>query len=165
MLKAYVCKAAEWVTREAMQIHGGMGYAEEYDVSRYFVDARVLSIFEGADETLCLKLIARRMAVADRDGWLDGPRTRRSGQLAAFGVSRLTSGPAYLATVRARRPSEGPSRATDHRGESPLCLHGADFSQGPRPARATLVRVAQRRTRQRGQRRRVLGQRHRAPAG
>ncbi|MET0728023.1 MAG: acyl-CoA dehydrogenase family protein [Acidimicrobiales bacterium] len=60
-VKAYVCKAAEWVTREAMQIHGGMGYAEEYDVSRYFVDARVLSIFEGADETLCLKIIARRM--------------------------------------------------------------------------------------------------------
>jgi (2S)-methylsuccinyl-CoA dehydrogenase len=61
MLKAYVCKAAEWVTREAMQIHGGMGYAEEFPVSRYFVDARVLSIFEGADETLCLKIIARRL--------------------------------------------------------------------------------------------------------
>ncbi|MEZ5205101.1 MAG: acyl-CoA dehydrogenase [Acidimicrobiales bacterium] len=64
MVKAYVCKAAEWVTREAMQIHGGMGYAEEYDVSRYFVDARVLSIFEGADETLCLKVIAKKL-VAD----------------------------------------------------------------------------------------------------
>jgi (2S)-methylsuccinyl-CoA dehydrogenase len=61
MVKAYVCRAAEWVTREAMQIHGGMGYAEEYSVSRYFVDARVLSIFEGADETLCLKVIARRL--------------------------------------------------------------------------------------------------------
>ncbi len=61
MAKAYVCRAAEWVTREAMQIHGGMGYAEEYPVSRYFVDARVLSIFEGADETLCLKVIARRL--------------------------------------------------------------------------------------------------------
>jgi (2S)-methylsuccinyl-CoA dehydrogenase len=61
MVKAYVCKAAEWVTREAMQIHGGYGYAEEYPVSRYFVDARVLSIFEGADETLCLKVIARRL--------------------------------------------------------------------------------------------------------
>ncbi len=61
MVKAYVCKAAEWVTREAMQIHGGMGYAEEYPVSRLFVDARVLSIFEGADETLCLKVIARRL--------------------------------------------------------------------------------------------------------
>ncbi|MEY2570342.1 MAG: (2S)-methylsuccinyl-CoA dehydrogenase, partial [Acidimicrobiaceae bacterium] len=61
MVKAYVCKAAEWVTREAMQVHGGMGYAEEFAVSRYFVDARVLSIFEGADETLCLKVIARRL--------------------------------------------------------------------------------------------------------
>ena len=61
MVKAYVCRAAEWVTREAMQIHGGYGYAEEYPVSRFFVDARVLSIFEGADETLCLKVIARRL--------------------------------------------------------------------------------------------------------
>jgi (2S)-methylsuccinyl-CoA dehydrogenase len=62
MVKAYVCRAAEWVTREAMQLHGGMGYAEEFPVSRYFVDARVLSIFEGADETLCLRVIARRIA-------------------------------------------------------------------------------------------------------
>ena len=59
MIKAYVCRAAEWVTRESLQIHGGMGYAEEFPVSRYFVDARVLSIFEGADETLALKVIAR----------------------------------------------------------------------------------------------------------
>jgi (2S)-methylsuccinyl-CoA dehydrogenase len=62
MVKAYVCRAAEWVTREALQIHGGYGYAEEYPVSRLYVDARVLSIFEGADETLCLKVIARRLA-------------------------------------------------------------------------------------------------------
>ena len=61
MIKAYVCKAAEWVTREAMQIHGGFGYAEEYTVSRLFVDARVLSIFEGADELLCLRVIARQL--------------------------------------------------------------------------------------------------------
>ena len=61
MVKAYVCKAAEWVTREAMQIHGGFGYAEEYPVSRYFVDARVLSIFEGTDELLCMRVITRRL--------------------------------------------------------------------------------------------------------
>jgi (2S)-methylsuccinyl-CoA dehydrogenase len=67
MIKAYVCRAAEWVTREALQIHGGMGYAEEFPVSRYFVDARVLSIFEGADETLALKVIARRL-VANAQG-------------------------------------------------------------------------------------------------
>ncbi len=66
MVKAYVCKAAEWVTREAMQIHGGMGYAEEFPVSRLFVDARVLSIFEGADETLCLKVIARQLIAANQ---------------------------------------------------------------------------------------------------
>jgi len=61
MIKAYVCRAAEWITREALQIHGGMGYAEEFPVSRLFVDARVLSIFEGADETLALKVVARRL--------------------------------------------------------------------------------------------------------
>ena len=61
MVKSFACLAAEWLTREAQQIHGGMGYAEEYAVSRYFVDARVLSIFEGADETLALRVIIRRL--------------------------------------------------------------------------------------------------------
>jgi (2S)-methylsuccinyl-CoA dehydrogenase len=61
MVKAYACRATEWVTREAMQIHGGMGYAEEFPVSRYFVDARVLSIFEGTDEILALRVIAKRL--------------------------------------------------------------------------------------------------------
>ena len=61
MAKAFVSKAAEWVTREALQIHGGYGYAEEYEVSRLFVDARVLTIFEGADETLCLTPTARKL--------------------------------------------------------------------------------------------------------
>ena len=43
------------ITSDAMQIHGGMGYAEETDASRYWLDARVLSIFEGTEETLALK--------------------------------------------------------------------------------------------------------------
>ncbi|HMY69638.1 MAG TPA: acyl-CoA dehydrogenase family protein, partial [Leptospiraceae bacterium] len=50
---------AEWVAREAMQIHGGMGYAEEYVVSRLFLDARVFSIFEGAEEVMALRVIAK----------------------------------------------------------------------------------------------------------
>ena len=61
LAKLLACRAAEWVTREAMQIHGGMGYAEETAVSRYFVDARVLSIFEGAEETLALKVIGKAL--------------------------------------------------------------------------------------------------------
>ncbi|MBI1910095.1 MAG: acyl-CoA/acyl-ACP dehydrogenase [Deltaproteobacteria bacterium] len=58
LVKFYASKISEWVTREAMQIHGGYGYAEEYAVSRYFLDARVFSLFEGAEEVLALKVIA-----------------------------------------------------------------------------------------------------------
>lgn len=59
LAKLLACRNAEIVTREAQQIHGAMGYAEETPVSRHFVDARVLSIFEGAEETLALKVISR----------------------------------------------------------------------------------------------------------
>ncbi len=59
LVKLLACRSAEAVSREALQIHGGMGYAEEMPVSRYWIDARVLSIFEGAEETLALKVIAR----------------------------------------------------------------------------------------------------------
>lgn len=59
LVKLLACADAEWVTREAMQLHGGMGYSEEYPVSRYFADARVLSIFEGAEEVLALQVIVK----------------------------------------------------------------------------------------------------------
>ena len=61
LVKLLACRSAEMVTREAQQMHGGMGYAEEMPVSRYFVDARVLSIFEGAEETLALKVVAKSL--------------------------------------------------------------------------------------------------------
>lgn len=61
LVKLYACRAAESVTREAVQVHGGMGYSEETPVSRYYVDARVLSIFEGAEETLALKVVAKEL--------------------------------------------------------------------------------------------------------
>ena len=62
LVKLYACRAAEYVTREALQIHGGMGYSEETATSRYYVDARVLSIFEGAEETLALKVVAKNLS-------------------------------------------------------------------------------------------------------
>ena len=61
LVKLFACRSAELLTRESLQIHGGMGYAEEMPISRYFVDARVLSIFEGAEETLALRVIARSL--------------------------------------------------------------------------------------------------------
>ena len=58
-IKFYASRISEWVTRESMQLHGGMGYAEEYAVSRYFVDARVFSIFEGTEEVMALRVCAK----------------------------------------------------------------------------------------------------------
>ncbi|RME75424.1 MAG: acyl-CoA dehydrogenase [Planctomycetota bacterium] len=77
LVKLQASRAAEWVCREAMQLHGGMGYAEEYAVSRYFVDARVLPIFEGAEEVLALKVIARTLLrePGERAGAHAGRRT------------------------------------------------------------------------------------------
>jgi (2S)-methylsuccinyl-CoA dehydrogenase len=61
LAKLYASRMAEVVTRDAMQLFGGMGYAEETAVSRYFVDARVLTIFEGAEEVLAVRVIARAL--------------------------------------------------------------------------------------------------------
>jgi (2S)-methylsuccinyl-CoA dehydrogenase len=61
LAKLYASRMAEYVTRDAMQLFGGMGYGEETDVSRYFVDARVLAIFEGAEEVLALRVIGRAL--------------------------------------------------------------------------------------------------------
>jgi (2S)-methylsuccinyl-CoA dehydrogenase len=61
LAKLYASRMAELVTREAMQVHGAMGYGEETDVSRHFLDARVLAIFEGAEEVLSLRVIGRAL--------------------------------------------------------------------------------------------------------
>ena len=60
MAKLLATRAA-WESADAcVQIHGGNGYAEEYVASRLLVDARVLSIFEGANE-IQAQVIARRL--------------------------------------------------------------------------------------------------------
>lgn len=64
LAKLYGARMAESVTRDGMQVHGGMGYAEETDASRYFLDARVLTIFEGAEEVLALRVIAKALLEA-----------------------------------------------------------------------------------------------------
>jgi len=47
---------------------GGSGTPRRWRSARYFVDARVLSIFEGADEILALKVIARHLVEQGRRG-------------------------------------------------------------------------------------------------
>jgi alkylation response protein AidB-like acyl-CoA dehydrogenase len=50
MAKLFASEAANWVTNQAVQIHGGYGYVKEYAVERYFRDARVTEIYEGTSE-------------------------------------------------------------------------------------------------------------------
>ena len=50
MAKLIAGETASWVTNKAVQIHGGYGYIKEYDVERYFRDARITEIYEGTSE-------------------------------------------------------------------------------------------------------------------
>lgn len=50
MAKYFSAEVAEYVTREAVQIHGGYGYVNEYPVERYYRDAKLASITEGTSE-------------------------------------------------------------------------------------------------------------------
>jgi len=61
MAKLFTSDVAVWVTQEGQLLHGGWGYAEEFPISRYVVDATVLPIFEGVKPILELKVIARTL--------------------------------------------------------------------------------------------------------
>ena len=58
MAKLYCSTAANRAASRAVQIHGGYGYSKEYDVERYFRDAKVTEIYEGTSEVQRL-VIAR----------------------------------------------------------------------------------------------------------
>jgi (2S)-methylsuccinyl-CoA dehydrogenase len=59
--KLLACDVAVRVTQDGQLLHGGWGYAEEYPISRYVVDAQVLPIFEGVKPTLQLKVVGRAL--------------------------------------------------------------------------------------------------------
>jgi len=50
MAKLYSTEIANKICAEAIQIHGGYGYVEEYNVERYYRDVRVTTIYEGTSE-------------------------------------------------------------------------------------------------------------------
>ncbi len=60
MAKLLAARVAWSTADNAVQIHGGNGYAEEFPVSRIMCDARILNIFEGAAE-IQAQVIARRL--------------------------------------------------------------------------------------------------------
>jgi alkylation response protein AidB-like acyl-CoA dehydrogenase len=48
--KLTASEAAMWITHQAVQIHGGMGYSREMPLERYFRDAKITEIYEGTSE-------------------------------------------------------------------------------------------------------------------
>jgi alkylation response protein AidB-like acyl-CoA dehydrogenase len=50
MAKYYAGETAVWVADKALQLHGGYGYIDEYDVQRFYRDAKILEIYEGTKE-------------------------------------------------------------------------------------------------------------------
>ena len=59
--KLLACRVAVEVSQTGQLLHGGWGYAEEYPISRYVVDAQVLPIFEGVEPILQLRVIGRSL--------------------------------------------------------------------------------------------------------
>jgi len=57
MAKLFASETAMWVTHQAVQIHGGMGYSRELPVERYFRDAKITEIYEGTSEIQRLKIL------------------------------------------------------------------------------------------------------------
>ena len=50
MAKLFSSEAAMQITTDAIQLHGGYGYIKEYNVERFFRDAKILEIGEGTSE-------------------------------------------------------------------------------------------------------------------
>ena len=48
--KYFATEAAVWCANEAIQVHGGSGYADDFPVERYFRDVRVTTLYEGTSQ-------------------------------------------------------------------------------------------------------------------
>ncbi|WP_440763419.1 acyl-CoA dehydrogenase family protein [Natronorubrum sp. DTA7] len=60
MAKYFASETAVDVASEAVQIHGGYGYTKDFDVERYYRDAKITTIYEGTSE-IQKKIIARHL--------------------------------------------------------------------------------------------------------
>jgi butyryl-CoA dehydrogenase len=64
MAKLFAAEMAMKVTTDAVQIHGGYGYIREYQVERFFRDAKITQIYEGTSQIQ--KLVIARAVLGDQ---------------------------------------------------------------------------------------------------
>jgi alkylation response protein AidB-like acyl-CoA dehydrogenase len=67
MAKLFGAQMAQRVTDWAIQVHGGYGFSGDFDVERYFRDARILGLYEGTNEI-------QKLIIAER---IHGPTTKK----------------------------------------------------------------------------------------
>jgi alkylation response protein AidB-like acyl-CoA dehydrogenase len=64
LLKWFGSERTLWITRAALQVHGGYGVVQEYDVERHYRNAVILPIYEGTSQIQAL------MSLKDQVKWL-----------------------------------------------------------------------------------------------
>ena len=65
MAKLFASETAMKVTTDAIQVHGGYGYIKEYEVERYFRDAKITQLYEGTSQIQ--KLVIARDVLGGRE--------------------------------------------------------------------------------------------------
>lgn len=74
LIKTYSSETAWQMIAQAIQVYGGVGYTEEYPVSQYARDVKILSIWEGTSFIHAMDLVGRKMRMkggASFANWLD----------------------------------------------------------------------------------------------
>ncbi len=134
ILKVFGTEVLDYVVDEAVQIHGGYGYSQEYDVERYYRDARVNRIFEGTNEINRL-LIPTMLAKRAETGRLPIQEATRSAMETILSGSAATEAPTAekTAVIQARTAAlfVAGSIMAAHRGDfreqQELLMHLSDI--------------------------------------
>jgi alkylation response protein AidB-like acyl-CoA dehydrogenase len=63
--KLYVSEVEGWVVDECLQLHGGAGYMDEYEICRLYADARISRIYAGTSEIM-KEIIGRGLGLDER---------------------------------------------------------------------------------------------------
>ena len=146
IVKAWCTDLAQEIARDAVQVHGGMGFIEETGAAQHYRDAKILSIYEGTNGIQAMDLVGRKLTIADGElPWrlfaeLRGELGRAPPDLASgLGIGAGSAG------------GRDPASAGGRRRGARRCRHGrSSGSSGTRWAASCSPGVRRRRATRRG---------------